>query len=427
MTGQVSMPEVATIVSGDWGKEPRKRSIFVADVTARSIAKVEPVAEGWSVANLLGLARTLARSGPVLVGIDVVLGVSKGYWQLVNAKQRCCANFVEWVSGLDVNGEFFGTTGDARDWHFDCPWFAVQKGQGGLNRFKSQVSDGFLRRIDVASRANPVFAVSGIPGTVGSGTREFWRELNPLLSKSRDFNIWPFDGELAVLMRTTGVVLCESYPKLSYAAALTPELPAGPLQVAKTKSEQRQWACDLLNGADWVRENDVDLGDLSGPRASEDDFDAHMTAAGLLRCVIEGRPLGNLEWVDRVAEGSMLLAGPVDLRQNACGLARVFGPRQSSGVIDQSRREESTLDASLKRKAIMDWRDYITVDPEVCHGKACIAGTRVLVTTVLDNLASGLDSEEITNSYPSVSHDAVRAAIAYAAALANERVVALGS
>ena len=64
----------------------------------------------------------------------------------------------------------------------------------------------------------------------------------------------------------------------------------------------------------------------------------------------------------------------------------------------------------------MDWRDYITVDPEICHGKACIAGTRVLVTVVLDNLASGLDSEEITKSYPSVSQDAVRAAIAYSAA-----------
>ena len=63
----------------------------------------------------------------------------------------------------------------------------------------------------------------------------------------------------------------------------------------------------------------------------------------------------------------------------------------------------------------MDWRDYITVDPEVCHGKACIAGTRVLVTTVLDNLASGMDSDEISKSYPSVSRDAVRAAISYAA------------
>ena len=73
----------------------------------------------------------------------------------------------------------------------------------------------------------------------------------------------------------------------------------------------------------------------------------------------------------------------------------------------------------------MDWRDHITVDPEICHGKACIAGTRVLVTTVLDNLASGLDAEEITKSYPSVSREAVRAAISYAAALANERVVSL--
>ena len=71
----------------------------------------------------------------------------------------------------------------------------------------------------------------------------------------------------------------------------------------------------------------------------------------------------------------------------------------------------------------MNWRDHITVDPEVCHGKACIAGTRVLVSTVLDNLASGVDTEQITRSYPSVSRDAVRAAIAYAAALANERVV----
>ena len=79
----------------------------------------------------------------------------------------------------------------------------------------------------------------------------------------------------------------------------------------------------------------------------------------------------------------------------------------------------------MKGRTTMDWRDHITVDPEICHGKACIAGTRVLVTTFLDNLASGMDSEEITKSYPSVSREAVRAAISYAAALANERVVSL--
>ena len=73
----------------------------------------------------------------------------------------------------------------------------------------------------------------------------------------------------------------------------------------------------------------------------------------------------------------------------------------------------------------MDRRNHTTVDPEVCYDEACIAGTRVPVTTVLDNLAADMDSEEITKSYPSVSREDVRAALCYAAALANERVVSL--
>jgi uncharacterized protein (DUF433 family) len=62
----------------------------------------------------------------------------------------------------------------------------------------------------------------------------------------------------------------------------------------------------------------------------------------------------------------------------------------------------------------MDWRDYITVDPSVCHGQARITGTRVTVTVILDNLAAGLTPAEIAESYPSVSPDAVRAALQYA-------------
>jgi len=73
----------------------------------------------------------------------------------------------------------------------------------------------------------------------------------------------------------------------------------------------------------------------------------------------------------------------------------------------------------------MDWRDSISVDPMVCHGKACIKGTRVMVSVVLDNLAAGLTPEEIVRSYPSLNADSVRAAIAYAAELARERIVSL--
>ena len=71
----------------------------------------------------------------------------------------------------------------------------------------------------------------------------------------------------------------------------------------------------------------------------------------------------------------------------------------------------------------MNWTEHISVDPVVCHGKACIRGTRVLVSVVLDNLAAGLSPEEIVFSYPSLRPDDVAAAIAYAAELARERVV----
>lgn len=71
----------------------------------------------------------------------------------------------------------------------------------------------------------------------------------------------------------------------------------------------------------------------------------------------------------------------------------------------------------------MNWTERITVDPNICHGKACIRGTRVMVSVVLDNLAAGLTPTEIVQSYPSLQPDDVTAAMAYAAELARERIV----
>ncbi|QIN80585.1 DUF433 domain-containing protein [Rubrobacter marinus] len=73
----------------------------------------------------------------------------------------------------------------------------------------------------------------------------------------------------------------------------------------------------------------------------------------------------------------------------------------------------------------MDWREYITVDPEICHGQACIKGTRIMASVVLDNLAANVSQEEILHSHPSLTPEAIRAAIAYAAELSGERVVTL--
>ena len=73
----------------------------------------------------------------------------------------------------------------------------------------------------------------------------------------------------------------------------------------------------------------------------------------------------------------------------------------------------------------MNLNDYISVDPAVCHGKACIRGTRVMVSIILDNLAAGASPNQIRQDYPSVSTEAIRAAIAYAAELSHERVLAV--
>ena len=70
----------------------------------------------------------------------------------------------------------------------------------------------------------------------------------------------------------------------------------------------------------------------------------------------------------------------------------------------------------------MNWQERISVNPEICHGKACIRGTRVMVSVVLDNLAAGEPVEEIMSGYHLERED-VRAAMQYAAELARETFI----
>lgn len=74
---------------------------------------------------------------------------------------------------------------------------------------------------------------------------------------------------------------------------------------------------------------------------------------------------------------------------------------------------------------LMIWQEHISVDPAVCHGQACIRGTRIPVAVVLANLAAGLTLEALRRSYPGLGPEAIPAALAYAADLAAERVVPL--
>jgi len=73
-----------------------------------------------------------------------------------------------------------------------------------------------------------------------------------------------------------------------------------------------------------------------------------------------------------------------------------------------------------KHANLVDWQDYIEVDPGICHGQACIKGTRIMVSVVLDVLASGLSLEKVLKQYPSLSRKSIQAAISYAADLTRE-------
>ena len=73
----------------------------------------------------------------------------------------------------------------------------------------------------------------------------------------------------------------------------------------------------------------------------------------------------------------------------------------------------------------MDWTEHISSNADICHGKPCIRGTRIMVSVILDNLADDVDEATILKNYPSLKRDDIKAAIGYAAELAKERFISL--
>jgi uncharacterized protein (DUF433 family) len=74
---------------------------------------------------------------------------------------------------------------------------------------------------------------------------------------------------------------------------------------------------------------------------------------------------------------------------------------------------------------MQNWRQHISVDPAICHGKACIRGTRIMVSVIVDNIAANISRDEILVSYPSLTMLDIDAALSYAAELTREGTVKL--
>ena len=71
--------------------------------------------------------------------------------------------------------------------------------------------------------------------------------------------------------------------------------------------------------------------------------------------------------------------------------------------------------------------ERITVDTEVCHGKPCVKGTRIMVWQVVQFLANGDTVDVILGAYPELTREDVQACLAYAADLTRERVLPISA
>ena len=70
------------------------------------------------------------------------------------------------------------------------------------------------------------------------------------------------------------------------------------------------------------------------------------------------------------------------------------------------------------------WQDRVVIAPDIHHGDACIKGTRIPVAVIVGSLADGMTPEEIRGAYPQLTTEDIQAALAYAADVIYQDVLA---
>jgi uncharacterized protein (DUF433 family) len=92
--------------------------------------------------------------------------------------------------------------------------------------------------------------------------------------------------------------------------------------------------------------------------------------------------------------------------------ARASAGEDASGP-EACRRFPDSAESTLLRYLAMSYEDIITVEPGKRGGQPCIRGIRITVYDVLSYLASGMTEEEILSDFPDLTHDDIRACLAY--------------
>lgn len=323
----------AHVFVADWGKEAGKRVVYRVDVGQKCVAPCNPHGVSWTMSRLIDAASPY--EGPVLVLIDVAIGLPGGLFTAMRdaAGRSDLGNFLHLLRA-HLPGEWLGDVRRPADWGVRTPYIHVPAGDGSLTEFRTRaarVGVSLSRAIDLQTAGRSPLILSGIPGTVGSGSRDVIRSLGSL--DAEKVAVWPFDGPLDALLASGRVVLGEIYPRALYGHVLleAPHDERCLLAVGKTNRRTRTAALSHLERINWHQGLGVALDPILFGRASEneDDFDAYLSALGVLRLILERVPLeddalrsrtGNhgRPLLDGVAEGGMLgvLATQLDRGQS---------------------------------------------------------------------------------------------------------------
>ncbi len=327
-----------SILCADWGKEPVKRRAWELKA---GTSLVQPVClnRELRLSNLIDYATSLG--GPVLIGIDAAIGVPRHvgeqYRNLASNPEAC---FLDWAKWLFEHEKPYLPCTTPDEWHCGRPFIHIPKGQGAKLAFPNS-GIGLNRETEQGLGANSPLIVSGLPGTVGSGSRALWEEMVECLKVDPNLEnaFWPFAGRLDNLLASRQIIIAEIYPKACYGLALADDLPANLVTIAKTKAPARAKAISMLLER---LDSDLQVEAIDLCYGSEDDFDAMISVVALHRLLgsplalreprspdhIEGDILGR--WAIEPGKG-------VNISGNGAPTPR--GPQKPGGKIEAAREQ----------------------------------------------------------------------------------------
>ena len=273
------------VVHADWGTHPRKRWIARARSLGPgwAVEAVEPWTLGASPLECLGLDEE--EPGPILIGLDFPVGLPLAYARAAEIRA-----FGDALLGFGGPGweKFYAVARTPAEISLRRPFYPHAPGgtlrrhlEDGLGIPMAQVSRECERATATRPAACPLFWTLGA-SQVGKGAIAGWQEVVvPLVREGAA--LWPFDGELADLLRTRRVTIAETYPAEYY----------GPLGFGRGWSKRRQ--ADRRDRARQITRAAAALGavvppaiatavdDGFGPRPDgEDAFDTLVGLLGML-------------------------------------------------------------------------------------------------------------------------------------------------